>query len=142
MSAWLLLAIRLLITALLYVFLGWAVITVWLDLRRQAEIIRNRPAAAAIKLLRDTESGVKAYQFNKSTVTIGRDPGCDCSFDDKTVSNRHTRLSFHHNQWWVEDLGSTNGTFLNQEPVSATIVVTTGDQIRCGNINLSVQIGG
>ncbi len=141
MSAWLLLAIRIILTVLLYVFLIWAVITLWWDLRRQAEVIRNRPAAAAIKLVLDTEAGVKTFQFNKNTVVIGRDPACDCSLDDKTVSSRHTRLSFHHNQWWVEDMGSTNGTYLNQEPVSSTIVVTTGDQIRCGNINLSIQIG-
>ena len=140
MSAWLLLAIRFSLTTLLYVFVGWAVITLWMDLRHQAESVRIHQAVAAIKLVLDAENGAKSFQFNKTPVTIGRDPGCDFPLDDKTVSNRHTRLSFHHSQWWVEDLGSTNGTFLNQEPVSATIVVTTGDQIRCGNINLSIQI--
>ncbi len=140
MSAWLFVTIRIALTALLYLFLGSVVYTLWMDMRRQAEGIRIHQAVAVIKLMLNTENGVKASQFTKTPVTIGRDPGCDFLLDDKTVSSRHTRLSFHHNQWWVEDLGSTNGTFLNQEPVSATIVLTTGDQIRCGNINLSIQI--
>ena len=141
MSAWILLSVRFVITALLYVFLGWVVLTLWIDLRRQAEAVRKKPVSAAIRLLLDTENGVQTFQFNKSTVTIGRDPGCDFPLDDKTVSTHHTRLSFHHSQWWVEDLGSTNGTLLNQEPVSGTIVVTNGDQIECGKIKLNVRIG-
>ncbi len=140
MSAWLLLAIRLALTVLLYLFLGWAVLTLWLDLRRQAESTRKNSAATAIKLQLDTETGVQTFQFTKNSVTIGRDPGCDFPLDDKTVSNRHTRLSFHHNQWWVEDLGSTNGTMLNQEPVSGATVVTNGDLLECGQIKLNVEI--
>ena len=141
MSAWVLLLIRILLTALLYGFLGWAILTLWLDLRRQAEAVRKHQASAEIKLLLATETGLQTFQFNKNTITIGRDPGCDFPLDDKTVSNYHTRLSFHHSQWWIEDLGSTNGTLLNQEPVSGSIVVTDGDHIECGKIKMNIQIG-
>ena len=140
MSAWLLLFLRFLLTVLLYIFVGWAVITLWWDLRRLAETVRIHPSEAAIKLLVETENGIKTFQFNKATVTIGRDPGCDFSLDDKTVSNRHTRLSFHHSQWWVEDLRSKNGTFLNGERVETPTVIITGDELRCGKIDFAGPI--
>jgi len=65
---------------------------------------------------------VKEIHLAKSEVVLGRDPGCDCILNDKTVSNKHACLSFHHHLWWLEDIGSTNGTFLNQELISCPMV--------------------
>ncbi len=43
-------------------------------------------------------------RFIQAEVTIGRDPACECPVADEAVSARHARLSYHHNQWWLEDL--------------------------------------
>ncbi len=54
-------------------------------------------------------------------VTIGADPGCDIRFDptwDKTVSPRHCAVFHNAGQWWVEDSGSREGTFLNSQKVT------------------------
>jgi pSer/pThr/pTyr-binding forkhead associated (FHA) protein len=61
--------------------------------------------------------------------------------EDSTVSAQHSRLSFRQGHWWVEDLRSTNGTYLNNEPISASLVITNGDEIRCGQVVLTVIIG-
>jgi pSer/pThr/pTyr-binding forkhead associated (FHA) protein len=137
MSGQVLLIVRILLAASLYAFLGMALLILWRDLKRQAE---NVIAAQSppITLLRE---GQVSLHFTKPEITIGRDPTCDATLEDKTVSNEHARLSFHHNQWWLEDLQSTNGTFLNDERVSAPTVITTSDQIRCGQVVLSVQVG-
>jgi pSer/pThr/pTyr-binding forkhead associated (FHA) protein len=82
------------------------------------------------------------YHFNVPVVLIGRDEHCDCSIQHPTVSAQHARLAFHHNQWWVEDLHSTNGTFLNQSPVDTSMVLTLGDELRCGQVVLTVILGG
>jgi pSer/pThr/pTyr-binding forkhead associated (FHA) protein len=76
------------------------------------------------------------HRFSTPEVMIGRDPACDVALDDPTVSNNHARLSYHHGQWWLEDLQSTNGTFLNGQAVSAAQVVTGGDVVRCGQVEL------
>lgn len=138
MSGPLILALRVIMTAALYSFLIWALFTLWRDLKRQNELLTARLAPSLT--LVSQESGQK-YHFTRSVIRIGRDLACDCCLEDKTISMQHARLSFHHSQWWLEDLGSTNGTFLNQEPVNAPVVVTQGDQIRLGQIILRIAIG-
>ena len=137
MSGQTLLLVRILLAAALYAFLGMALLILWRDLKRQAE---NVIAAQSppITLLRE---GQTSFHFTKPEITIGRDPACDATLEDKTVSNEHARFSFHHNQWWLEDLQSTNGTFLNEERVSAPTVITTSDLVRCGQVVLSIRIG-
>jgi pSer/pThr/pTyr-binding forkhead associated (FHA) protein len=49
-------------------------------------------------------------------------------------------LYFKQNQWWVEDLGSTNGTFLNLEPLSAPVILVDGDQIKIGTHDILLSI--
>ncbi len=139
MSGLFFLALRLVMVLCLYAFLAWAFYTIWVDLRRQGEMLAFQKVPA---LTLTRQDGKGTYHFSKPEVHIGRDPACDCSLEDQTVSTQHAYLSFHHNQWWLEDLGSTNGTFLNQAPVSAPMVVTIGDQIRCGQVCLEITING
>jgi hypothetical protein len=137
MSGIILLIIRVLLAAVLYSFLGWALYTIWRDLKRQSDILTTRQAPPISLVL--GESG-RQLQFTRPVIRLGRDIACDFSLDEPTVSTQHARLSFHHNQWWLEDLGSTNGTFLNEEPVTTPVVVTQGDQIRCGQVTMKIQI--
>ncbi len=139
MSGPILFVLRLLLAASLYAFLGAALWTLYREFKRQAEFLTNR-RAPALSLLRQDDHG-DVYRFNKPEVSLGRDPACDCIIEDATVSARHAHFSFHHNQWWIEDLGSTNGTFLNQDPIHSPCVITVGDEIRCGGVVFQIAIG-
>ncbi len=133
MSDLLILALRLAMTVTLYTFLAWALLTLWRDLQRQSELWITRQAPPITLVIQD---GKQAFHFTRPVIRIGRDLACDCSLGDQTVSMQHARLSFHHNQWWVEDLHSTNGTFLNQEPVTGPVVITQGDELRLGQVKM------
>lgn len=124
----------------LYGFLAWALLVLWQDMRRQSQllVVRQPPA---LTLLYQLEDETRSLRFAKAEVTVGRDPSCDFSVQDKTVSAQHARLSYRQGQWWVEDLQSTNGTYLNDEPVSSPLVVTSGDQVRCGQVILDIAVG-
>lgn len=137
MTGVVLLVLRFLLALILYGFLAWALYTLWRELRSQADFLAVRQAPS---IALDSPDGNLAFRFNKPEISIGRDPSSDCPIEDMTVSTQHARLSYHHNQWWVEDLGSTNGTYLNQEPVSTPLVLTVGDQIRCGQVVLNISI--
>ncbi len=78
--------------------------------------------------------------FSQAEITVGRDPGCDIPLLDETVSARHAHLTYHHGQWWLEDLTSTNGTKLNDLRITTPTVITSGDEIRCGSIGLSISL--
>jgi len=132
MTGTVLLILRILLAVLLYAFLAWVLYTLWRDLRRQTEL----QTARQVRPLKLTFDGVdEELHFSQLEVIIGRGRNCDVMLDDKTVSGRHARMAYHHGQWWLEDLASTNGTFLNADPVSAAVVLTHGDQIRCGQVS-------
>jgi len=58
------------------------------------------------------------------------------------VSAYHARISHQGGQWWLEDLGSRNGTHLNEIPVEQPLVVIFGDRIRVGRVVLQLESGG
>jgi pSer/pThr/pTyr-binding forkhead associated (FHA) protein len=80
--------------------------------------------------------------FARADATIGRDPANEVHLEDSAVSARHARFCYHHGQWWVEDLNSTNGTFLNSERLKIPAVVMTGDLVRCGEVTFTVSLPG
>ncbi|MBN2147306.1 MAG: FHA domain-containing protein [Anaerolineales bacterium] len=139
MSAVVLLILRVLMALALYAFLGLALYLLWRDLQRQGESLSARQVPL-LTVLRD--QGEAPQVFAKPEIVIGRDAACDCVLDDQTVSARHARLRYHHNQWWIEDSGSTNGTFLNGEAMNIPAVLAHGDRLRCGQVELRIQIGG
>ena len=138
MSGIILLILRSALTITLYTFLGWALWVLWRDLQNQSKI---RNAQQVIPLNMTVEIGDDQHfeEFILSEIIIGRDPRSECVISSKTVSSSHARLSFHHKQWWLEDLDSTNGTLLNQEPVTTPTVVTPGDIIQCGEAKLTIE---
>ena len=82
----------------------------------------------------------QAFALNKSIITIGREAGNDIVLESPQISRYHTRLTLQGGVYVVEDLGSTNGTFLNGQRVSRPTPVTAGDLIGVGeSILLKVQ---
>ena len=136
----LLLILRLALIIALYAFLGWALWTLWQDLRSQGKTLSTFHAPVLILRMHE-DSDDHTFRFTSSEVLVGRDLSCECHIDDITISARHARLAFHHGQWWVEDLNSRNGTFLNDAPVTASVVITSGDRLQCGQRFLSISIG-
>jgi pSer/pThr/pTyr-binding forkhead associated (FHA) protein len=68
------------------------------------------------------------------TSTIGRVAGNSIIVDDPHTSARHAELRFERGQWWLRDLGSSNGTMLNDELVRTVMGVRAGDVIQCGRV--------
>ena len=141
MSAPFVLVLRLLLAASLYAFLAMALFTLWREIRIQGANLASRKIPSISLEIQGQEPVVLKRFFNQPEILIGRDTHCDISLGDGSVSVRHARLAFHHGQWWLEDLGSTNGTRINKEPVSIPTVVIGGDQIECGNSTLILNLG-
>ena len=141
MSAPFVLALRVLLAVSLYAFLGWTLLTIWRELHAQGTLLAARKIPGiGLNAQAGEHVPVQRY-FTQPEILLGRDSHCDMPLQDDTVSVRHARLSYHHGQWWLEDLGSTNGTRLNKEIVSIPTVVISGDVIDCGKASISINLG-
>ena len=141
MSGPIVLGLRLLLALALYSFLGAALWIIWRNLRQEGWDIANRRTPGIRLELRSRGGNARPYQFFQPEILLGRDQGCQIMLKDETVSARHAKLSFHHGHWWVEDLGSRNGTRLNKQKLKTATVLTTGDEIACGKARLAVDLG-
>ena len=142
MSGPLVLALRLLMAAALYAFLALALWTIWQDLRLQGQNALARKIPAIRLEVRIRKRAPFSRIFNKPEIILGRDPVCDLLLEDETASARHTKLSFHHGHWWIEDLQSTNGTRLNKTRLTTPTVLTAEDEILCGKTKVIINMGG
>jgi pSer/pThr/pTyr-binding forkhead associated (FHA) protein len=73
------------------------------------------------------------YPLSESELIIGRDPNVDISINIPEVSRRHARLRYEMDGYIIEDLGSTNGTFVNSQRLSGPHVLRSGDEIQLGD---------
>jgi pSer/pThr/pTyr-binding forkhead associated (FHA) protein len=140
MSGPIVLALRLMLAASLYAFLGWAFFSLWRDIKQQGALLASRKVPPISLTIAHSESTSQVRYFVQPEVIIGRDPSSECPVDDESISAHHARLSFHHNQWWLEDLDSTNGTYLNQEKLAMPTVVITDDEFKCGETRFIISL--
>lgn len=140
MTAVLVLILRVGLVIILYVFL-WSILqSVWQDLRQQGTSLSNRKKPF-IQLTMKMHDGIeKILFFQQDEITIGRAPNNTITSTDDVISANHARLAYHHTQWWLEDIGSTNGTFLNNEKISLPTAIINTDQFKCGNTLFLIRI--
>lgn len=139
MNPLLALLLRLIIILLLYVFIGWIAYSIFMDLRKDI-FVQKQDIIPPVTIETISNDTVLSKQFSIPEVIIGRDPANPFSLNDSTISLRHLKLSFHHHQWWAEDLDSTNGSYLNGVQIESPVVLTPGDKLRLGNVLLTINI--
>jgi DNA-binding response OmpR family regulator len=81
-----------------------------------------------------TDPNGREHRLPPLTATIGRAVECDVVIASKSVSREHTRLRREGRRWFVDDLGSTNGTYLNGERVINSMALLDGDSLKVGDV--------
>ncbi len=141
MSGPFLLILRVSMTLGLYAFMGWAFFFLWRNFKTESELLATRKTPPLTLIFKDLHDKEKTKHFRDPQISLGRDPHSEVYLNDETVSAHHARLSYHHGQWWLEDLNSTNGTTLNGEDVETPTIVISNDEICCGDAPLRVRLG-
>jgi pSer/pThr/pTyr-binding forkhead associated (FHA) protein len=79
---------------------------------------------------------MQAYDFKQPSIVVGRDEGADVLIDNPSVSRRHAEIRLGDNGWEVEDLGSSNGTFLRGHRIEGAQSIGLGDEIGFGKFSI------
>lgn len=141
--------LKILLLLLLYFFLYRAVRSITSDLYpRRRERRRREPGPARVRrgrgqprrviVLGPEGKKVGTYRL-EGPLQIGRDSTCEIRPPDTYISQVHARLAPRGDGWVVEDMGSTNGTYLNQRKVQVPTRIAPDDRIRLGKTVLEVR---
>lgn len=131
-----LLVIRVVLSLILYAFLGMLLLFLWKEIQsHRASEIHTPPAVLVLADGSDTEMSHSLTANNR----IGRAADNSLVLHDETTSAHHARLSFQEGQWWLEDLGSRNGTTVNGIPLEGPLVVTYGDLVAFGRVESRLE---
>jgi pSer/pThr/pTyr-binding forkhead associated (FHA) protein len=136
-----LLVLRVASIAVLYFFILQVVLVARKDLSDAQKAQRVQSAKAIIGHLIVVDSGpvhlAPGESLNiVSPTALGRDPNNDVVLDSANVSSVHARIYFRNKSLWVEDMGSTNGTYLNDQKLqpNTPVAVRPRDMLRLGDV--------
>lgn len=98
------------------------------------ELKKAKEQEACLIMIRGTPQGHRFF-LTQTEMIIGRDPSADISIADQSISRKHARLLKESNQVKLTDLGSSNGTFVNDKKVNPneTITLAKEDMLKLGN---------
>ncbi|MFO7663932.1 MAG: FHA domain-containing protein [Chloroflexota bacterium] len=85
------------------------------------------------------QTGIDSVFELSPVTTIGRNARNTIVLDDSYVSGEHALLVWRDAQWWLEDQNSRNGTLLNDTPINEAVVISPGDILTIGNIQLKLE---
>lgn len=105
--------------------------------RKGKRLTKAVAAQPALVVVAPPDQVGRRYDLGEE-LTMGRAAGCQITLDDTYVSQLHARVFRRDGQVYVEDLGSTNGTYLNRKKVSGPLVVKAGDQVQVGSTVLEL----
>jgi hypothetical protein len=138
-------ALRILLSLILYIFLSLAFWVVWRDLRAvraQAEAQARDRTALVVVAPGETDLLPGDRLPLLSVTTLGRALTNTVVLADSFTSVEHARLTQRDSRWWLEDLGSRNGTLLNEVRLQPgkPVAVVEGDLVGVGSVRLRIQL--
>ncbi len=133
--------------ALLYLFVFWALRAARAELATEPQVAAPASAASSsdgravprsLTLTDEHGASIGAVPLS-GPVQVGRSPSCQIPLTDTFASSIHARLFARDGSWFVEDLGSTNGTYVNERRVTTPAEIKVGDRVRVGRTLLEVR---
>jgi len=103
-------------------------------------ILERKPKMSVVGLLIDRKHPERRFDIAKPTITIGRTQSCDIVIDHTTVSRQHAAIKLEKGQFRLYDMGSTNGTFLDEQRVREPATLEDGAMVRFGEVECIFKV--
>ncbi|MFZ2056652.1 MAG: FHA domain-containing protein [Acidimicrobiales bacterium] len=135
--------------AAIWLFFVYAARMVWVEVRRSraeqaaqappsAPVVADKALELRLRVVDPPQRRGRVFELGDE-VTVGRSPGCAVPLDDDTfASSIHARVFRRSGELWLEDLGSTNGTWVNDERLDTPVRLRRGDRVKVGSTILEV----
>lgn len=97
-----------------------------------------RPRATQLTIIDGSQAGVVMH-LDDQPVTMGRSSDIEVSLEDDYASGHHARLFPQGSRWFLEDLGSTNGTFVGEQRLTRATPIEVGQNFRVGRTTMQLK---
>jgi len=133
---------------IIYLFIFGIIRMIFLDIRKSDTMHKKNELPKGIGYL-ELKSDKKSFYFDvenlypldKDVVVIGRGANCTISIDDLYMSTEHVQLWHEDNEWYIVDMGSTNGTYVNGKKMDdKPLILDNDDVIKVGQVEFLVVI--
>lgn len=106
---------------------------------KKAKAAKPRRGSPTHVLVVEGSSAGERAELDHAPILIGRGNDAAIRLEDDYVSTRHARIAAAGDQWFVEDLGSTNGTYIGTVRITQPTTITLGTQVRIGKTILELR---
>jgi len=100
------------------------------------DVVVHLDADGASLVVRTGDQAGASIPLSSDVVRLGRAPDCDVPLDDITVSRRHAEIRRDGGRYFVSDVGSLNGTYVNQQRIDDEVQLQHGDEVQVGKFRL------
>ncbi|MCL5947414.1 MAG: FHA domain-containing protein [Chloroflexi bacterium] len=132
--------LRLAFLGLLYLFLLQVVLALRRDLKQTSQMPAAAPNLGRLVVVESEQPDLRvgAMLDLQPSTTIGRAPHNSIILNDSFVSASHAVVTLQDKRWWIEDIGSTNGTLVNRKEIREPTPVDFGDIVEIGRVKLKL----
>lgn len=133
-------------TVIIYLFIFSVIRLIYLDVRKMSRFETNNandiPCASlkAVKSKVPVMSNIKGRYAIYGYAEIGRAAGCDIQIQEDYISGKHARIWYEDGEWYLEDLGSRNGTFVNNQRIQEVVILDPEDVISFDGLNFVFEL--
>ena len=133
-------------TFIIYLFIFGVIRLIYLDVKKMSRFENNNVSGvetASLKTIHNknqTETELKNRYMIYGEAVVARSRTCDIVLREKYVSNQHVRIWFEKGEWYLEDLGSRNGTEVNGQRIRRRVMLDPQDEISIGGLRFVFEL--
>ena len=133
-------------TFIIYLFIFGVIRLIYLDVKKMSrfesdDVNANDVPTASLKTLPgQTATDLKRRYTIYENAVIGRNKNCDIVLKESYISAQHVRIWYEKKEWYLEDLGSRNGTSVNGQRIKRRVILDPQDEISVGKLRFKFEL--